>query len=163
MGLPIINEINPSEWGTLKLVKRGRTTALPVLVIAGLLILVIIIKRKKTQKRELPASHFQSMVNKYLEENYTNLNLSVKDIADHLSLNKDYFGQKFKQEFKQFFPDFLNRFRLEKAKIQLKETNLPVLDISIMVGFKSSENFARLFKKHFGHTPTEFRQLSANL
>lgn len=55
------------------------------------------------------------------------------------------------------FIKYLNRFRLNKALEELKNTDRTVLEISQQSGFDNLSNFNRLFKKQFHKTPRELR------
>jgi AraC-like DNA-binding protein len=162
-----INMSNPSEWATLELSGGGlsdylKKMAVVFILLFGAFIFYAGIKKKKSRpsgqevKPEF-SSPFQNTVNSFLERNYKDQNLGLDNFAEALSLQKDYFRQKFKKEFNINFPDYLNQFRINKAKNLLVESDLSVMDIAIMVGFKSLENFARTFKKQTGQSPTEWR------
>ena len=53
--------------------------------------------------------------------------------------------------------DYLIRLRLYLASKMLKETLLPVSEIIERVGFSDITHFGRMFKVHFGYSPTEYR------
>ncbi|MFH1760918.1 MAG: helix-turn-helix domain-containing protein, partial [bacterium] len=158
------NNNNPSEWGTLILSGNSSSVFLLLsLIIAILLCFLIYIRlfRRKIHAVEkyikTPHSTFQNSIMQYLENNYENANLNLEQIGKALELQKDYFRQKFKTEFGVNFSEYLNHFRLEKADSLIKQMKLPILDIAFMVGFKSHENFTRLFKKYYGTSPTKAR------
>jgi AraC-like DNA-binding protein len=169
-GVYSINCSNPTEWGTIILTKKPISHLSMFLVgflIAALIVggLVIAQRLKKGPRAEIikkPSSPFQNSVLQYLENHYKDSNLEMQEFAQALNLNKAYFRQKFKKEFSINFPDFLNQYRLEKAKELLLTTPLPILDIAIMVGFKSQENFHRLFKKMERKTPKDWRIQAKN-
>ncbi|MCW0001874.1 GlxA family transcriptional regulator [Pararhizobium sp. YC-54] len=49
------------------------------------------------------------------------------------------------------------RVRLERAKVLLSQTKLPLIDIAMDVGFNSASQFTRSFRKEFGQTPSLVR------
>jgi two-component system response regulator YesN len=49
------------------------------------------------------------------------------------------------------------QIRLETAKTLLETTDLSVKAIAISVGYKNDSSFGSVFKKHFGITPTVYR------
>lgn len=59
----------------------------------------------------------------------------------------------FRQVTEISFIRYLNRFRLEKAFLELKNTDKTVLESSQEAGFDNLSNFNRLFKKQFLMTP----------
>jgi LacI family transcriptional regulator len=49
------------------------------------------------------------------------------------------------------------RVRMERVKVLLRETDLPIGEIAIRTGFEYSEYLAAAFKRDSGKTPSEFR------
>lgn len=57
------------------------------------------------------------------------------------------------------FPDFLNHYRLADAGRRLRANpEEPVTSIALDVGFRSVSSFNRVFKEHFGQTPSAYRR-----
>ena len=54
--------------------------------------------------------------------------------------------------------EYITKIRLETSKKILKETNLPIKEISNMIGYGDYAYFARVFRKEFGISPTHFRR-----
>lgn len=84
-------------------------------------------------------------------------NLTIDDIAKELDLNSTYLLQKFKKETDQTFTEYLTNFRVEKAKLLLKNSTLKVYEISSRVGIKPNYYFSSIFEKIVGTTPQEYR------
>jgi transcriptional regulator GlxA family with amidase domain len=59
---------------------------------------------------------------------------------------RDYLGHTVQQHYLHL--------RLDKARALLRETNLPMLDISLATGFASASQFSRTYKRAFGHAPS---------
>ena len=53
--------------------------------------------------------------------------------------------------------EFVNRQRMERAKLLLTTSDLTITAIAAAVGIKSIHYFSRMFKKFFGVSPREFR------
>jgi len=51
----------------------------------------------------------------------------------------------------------VRRLRLERAGEELRRSERRVLDIALDAGFDSQEGFDRAFRRHFGSSPSEFR------
>ncbi|MFK3779596.1 GlxA family transcriptional regulator [Agrobacterium sp. NPDC089420] len=49
------------------------------------------------------------------------------------------------------------RVRLERARVLLTQTKLPLTDIALDLGFHTASQFTRSFKKEFGQTPSRLR------
>ena len=55
---------------------------------------------------------------------------------------------------------YLHRLRVDNAKKVLLETDFPMSRVAERCGFKDAEQFSRLFRKHAGKPPSEFRRTS---
>ncbi len=94
---------------------------------------------------------------KIIEENYGK-NLTIMDISNEVYLSPNYISIIFKKEIGESFTDFLVKYRLEKAKKMLKETNLKVYQIGSMVGYSNISYFCSIFKNCYGVSPSEYRE-----
>lgn len=112
--------------------------------------------------REREDSRDQVLLDKmlnYIYENYWD-DIMLNDLADYLNISPKYCGILFKQLSENNFKDFLNRYRIEKAKELLRENpSLKIVDLSSMVGFNSSNSFIRVFNKYEGVTPGAYVNL----
>jgi len=90
----------------------------------------------------------------YVREHYHE-SINLKQIAEVLQMNPSYIGQTFKRATGESFSDYLNRFRIEKAKSILADSNLKVYEVADKVGYKDYRYFLRTFKKITGMNPTD--------
>jgi len=82
-----------------------------------------------------------------------------KNVAEQVSIPRKRLGKKFKEETGHSMDDYLNWKRMQKTKellLQNRDANLS--EISYKSGFKSEAHFLRVFKRHTGTTPTDFRK-----
>ncbi len=98
-----------------------------------------------------------SKVEQFVQENYSNTNLSVAGIADYLKVHPGYVSTSFKKQTGMRLLDYISEVRIEKAKVLLRETGHTIEEISGAVGYASPGTFMRVFKKMEGVTPTQFR------
>ncbi|MCM3130278.1 response regulator [Paenibacillus provencensis] len=84
--------------------------------------------------------------------------LTVKMIADRVFLHPVYLSKVFKAETGEGLSEYLIRIRLEKALYLLKHTNKKIYEITSELGYQNPQYFSKLFKKHFGMSPNEFRE-----
>ncbi len=54
---------------------------------------------------------------------------------------------------------YLTRWRLQTAKLTLRETKVTVAQLAYSVGYESEESFSRAFKREFGLPPSKWRDL----
>jgi AraC family transcriptional regulator, transcriptional activator of the genes for pyochelin and ferripyochelin receptors len=84
---------------------------------------------------------------------------SIPEIATQVGLNEVKLKKGFKQVFGVGLYGFLMTTRMEKARELLESTSKPVNEISVLVGYKSTSSFIKLYKKRFGHSPYAWRRL----
>ena len=82
----------------------------------------------------------------YIEENY-HQDISLESAATEVFMNKNYLSSLFCSEMGVGFTKYINDFRLKKAKILLRETELNINEIANMTGFATANYFVRVFKK----------------
>lgn len=94
----------------------------------------------------------------YIEENYSDGNLSVKSIADDFGLSFNYISKYFKEHTGEGLAKYIIYKRIEKAKDMLLNTNYSIKRIADQTGFYSDNVFIRTFKKVENITPGQYRE-----
>ncbi len=112
-----------------------------------------IIANKETNNTQVI---YDKMV-EYIKANYTN-DISLKSLSDLLNYSIPYLSFIFKQVSGELFVDFVNQYRISKAKELMKSTDEPISSIALGIGFTSANNFIRVFKKYEGITPGLYRK-----
>lgn len=84
--------------------------------------------------------------------------LSLKSICAQLNVNPSYFSTLFRKEFGCTLTEYVNRQRIDRALLYLKNSNRMVQDIAAECGFSDPNYFIRLFKRQTGMTPNQYRQ-----
>lgn len=97
-----------------------------------------------------------SMIEEYIRKSYMN-DISMQDAARAVNYSETYFSKMFKQQFGMNFTAYLTEYRMEEAKKLLKQPNVSVREIGARVGYADSNYFARVFKRHYKISPSEFR------
>ena len=93
----------------------------------------------------------------YIEGHYSE-NLTLSQIAKSVGINHTTLTLLMKEELYCTAIEYLMKYRITVSKKELAFTNVPIKDLSSMVGFKTVQHFNRIFKKHTGTTPAEFRK-----
>lgn len=93
---------------------------------------------------------------KYIEDNFKK-NISLNDIADFLQVTPQYVSKIISEHSDSSFIEILNNYRIKEA-IRLLDTNMSIKEIGYEIGYKSSTYFGRVFKKHVGVTPSQYRE-----
>jgi two-component system response regulator YesN len=99
----------------------------------------------------------------YVDEHFTDPNLSLEVVSDQFQLSMKYLSRFFKEQTGVTFSEYLNENRMKKARDLLQHTDSSVNDISLSTGYYSSNTFCRAFKRYHGLSPTQYRQLKENL
>lgn len=84
--------------------------------------------------------------------------ITLQDVANHAYVSTCYISRMFTKELGKNFVEYLNEVRIEKAKELLRDVRYKTYEVAEMVGIPDAHYFSRLFKKHTGATPTEFRE-----
>ncbi len=87
--------------------------------------------------------------------------LKLSDLAEYLEIKPNHLSQVINEQFGLSFFDYINRERIEEAKLILHNTdhdNDKLLKVAMDCGFNNKVSFNNYFKKLTGQTPTAFRQ-----
>lgn len=122
-------------------------------------LLTIILDESKVNHESLNfIINFQkiSPVIKYINE-HLNEPITREDMAKVISLSSTRFHYVFTEIMKISPVAYLKKLRLEKAQQLLVSTDMPVTEITEMVGFRDIFHFSKQFKKTFGLSPTKYK------
>lgn len=92
----------------------------------------------------------------YIKEHYME-DLTLKKIARETGYNQSYICQQLKEVYNCTPMTLLYKFRINKAKELIVNTDYGLKEISELVGFKTIHHFTRKFKEYQGLNPGEFR------
>lgn len=109
-------------------------------------------KHKKSQ-----ADYFTDFVTEYVESHYGE-DISLELLAEKLNITGAYLSTYFKEKNGINFSDYINNYRMDRAKEMLENTQLKIQEISERVGYHNVNSFIRMFKKVTGIPPGEFRK-----
>lgn len=99
---------------------------------------------------------FMKKVMVFIEENLTNIDLSVDQLANCVSLSKVQTYRKVKAISGLSIVEFIRTVRLKKASQLILEGRLNFSEIAFETGFSTPSYFSKCFHDHFGKTPSEF-------
>ena len=83
---------------------------------------------------------------------------SIEEIASLYRMTPEHFIRSFRAAYGTTPQNYRIESRLSKAKNLLDSTTLSVLSISEICGYRDPYYFSRLFKKHVGKSPSEYRK-----
>lgn len=90
-----------------------------------------------------------------LENNYTEENFGVKELAASVVLSKSQLHRKLHAAFQKSTSQYIREFRLQKALKMLQEDVITASEVAYSVGFNSPTYFNHCFHKYYGYTPGE--------
>ena len=94
----------------------------------------------------------------YIADHYNESKLSVDELCSHLGVGTSYFSSVFKKEMGVSFVTYLTDVRMTEAQRLLDTTDEKSYIIAGMVGYEEPNYFSYVFKKHFGISPSKYRQ-----
>jgi AraC-like DNA-binding protein len=94
---------------------------------------------------------------KYITDHMDRPLPKLKELAHQFGINEFKLKRGFKELYGMTVFQYLKEQRLRKAHVLVKFTNIPILTITAMVGFKQPNHLSREFKAKYGYRPTDLR------
>ena len=92
----------------------------------------------------------------YIQINYSRA-ITLDEMASLCNISTSYFSKLFKKDLGDKFANYINKVRIKRAKELLQTTDMPILNISLDLGFEDCGYFIKVFKKLEGATPAVYR------
>lgn len=92
----------------------------------------------------------------YIEENHER-DLTLEVLAGEAAMSTFHFAREFKRATGTTPHQHLIKFRVERAKSLLVESQLPLAEVGLRTGFSHQSHFTRLFRRLTGTTPQSYR------
>ena len=97
----------------------------------------------------------------YISENYSE-KITLESVSKACNLSVFYLSKLFKKNTGMKFIDYINLYKIEKAKQLLENTDMCIINISMSLGYDESGYFSKVFKKVVGVTPSAYRNKNLN-
>lgn len=91
----------------------------------------------------------------FIETEYMR-NISIADLARQLNINRSYFSSLFRQHTGRSPQQFLTECRLRKAAELMSEHGYTPGEAALSTGYPDIFSFSRMFKRHYGISPSEY-------
>jgi AraC-like DNA-binding protein len=162
------NNDNPSEWGTLVIVKKkGGHGVLIFILTAGILLgLILVLFKRPRQTIKSPEPGQKPVYSEAIEKVINHLNdnykreISLEEMAKIGGLSPSWLSTTFKKETGRAPSEYLTEIRIKKACDILQNTKKSATQVGFEVGFKDQSYFTKVFKKITGTTPLDYRKKS---
>lgn len=100
---------------------------------------------------------FIAKIMEAIEKNIDNIDYTVDQLAIDTGVSRTSLYKRMKQMLGITPNEFIRSVKMKFAARLLTETNTPITEISLMVGFQTPRYFSQCFKRVFGVLPTEYR------
>jgi len=97
-----------------------------------------------------------AIVLKYIHQN-TDKKININDLARLVPLSRRLLETRFKEVTEQPIYSYILNLRIEKFAQQLLESDIPIIEIAMDMGFFDYKNISRQFKRVKGCTPSDYR------
>lgn len=119
---------------------------------------VRVVERESTPTYTIKDAYVKRIV-EYMDDNFTKP-IGIRDAIDGIPLSRRSIEMRFKAEFGNVtMLEYLTKLRIEHLKKLLRTSNITLMDATSRSGFSEIENIYRIFKRHVGCTPAEYRQI----
>lgn len=118
-------------------------------------IFIQVVEYVATNKRK-KVSKIVHSVKEYVENNYSDFELCIDEIAKNLFLNYSYLCFAFKKDTGLTINDYITEYRIEKAKGLFDNGNTLITNVAYNVGYSDSNYFGKCFKKRIGMSPSNY-------
>jgi AraC-like DNA-binding protein len=112
------------------------------------------LKQKSTKKPPPWVNEIRHLIQDQIDTAVT-----LKELSKELSLNPAYLSREFSRHFNNLsFGDYIQKQRIEKAINYLQTSSHSLTKIAYLTGFSDQSHFTRIFKKHTGKSPSNYRK-----
>jgi signal transduction histidine kinase/CheY-like chemotaxis protein/ligand-binding sensor domain-containing protein len=94
---------------------------------------------------------------KFVEDNYSNPDMNIDDIANNSGLSRSSFFKKLKMITGLAPVDFIKEFRVQRAMQLLEAGETNISQIAYKVGMDDPRYFSKCFKQKYGMNPREYK------
>ena len=100
---------------------------------------------------------FLRNIEDYINEHYQDSQLSPQQIAECFGVSANYLPRKFQLLAGVSLNSYILQVRMSQAQKLLTSSDMPISEIANLVGIENESYFYKLFKKHCGCTPKEYK------
>lgn len=116
-----------------------------------------LLAEKIQEKKSSGQNNLCQKIMDYIQENYCDNKLSLKQISEALGIHENYISNLFKNAYGENLSSYVEKLRIEKACKLIRSSPMKIEEIAGTVGYTSGASFRRAFKKVKGVSPAEYR------
>jgi AraC-like DNA-binding protein len=120
--------------------------------------ILVIIAEYMTQTNRLSDSigDLAESVKSYIQRFYSS-KISVDSMCEHFMCSRTTLMNVFRKKYGMTIGNYLTQYRLEKSREMLKKSSKSIKAVASECGFSDQNYFTKVFVKHYGVTPSDFR------
>ena len=107
-------------------------------------------------QEKVQENSFLKKVRQHIEDNFSNEQFQIDDLASHLHLSRTQVYRKLKALTGKTFTEMVKEMKIHRAKELLLKTDKSVSEIAYELGFKDASYFSKVFKEVEGSSPTKY-------
>ena len=127
-------------------------------LLRAFLLMILAMQQTTLQELEGKENNLVLSVRDYIDEHYMEA-LTLKGLAAEFHVNTYYLAHIFSKMYKFSLMQYVTRRRIGEAQTLLIDTDTPITDIALQVGYASSSHFNKAFNKIANMSPSKYRQL----
>lgn len=113
-------------------------------------------KRSSTPYIQKESNSTASTIKKYIDENFTDQALNIKQISETFSYHPKYISSAFKKEYNTCLTDYIKNLRIQNACTLFRQGITSIKTVSLLCGYSDPLYFSTVFKKQKGVAPKEY-------
>lgn len=119
------------------------------------------VEKAPAAKKPSNEAYILSHAVEYIKQNF-NQNLDVPALASYCHCSCSYINHIFKKQMNENVKAYINRLRIDHARLYLIDSQESITTIALKVGFNDPNYFTIVFNGITGMTPTQFRKNCSN-
>ena len=108
--------------------------------------------------RDESKNRYIEQIQEYVKVHYKD-EIDFENLADTVGISYSHMRKLFRDELNTSITDYINKIRIEKAKLLMKNSDMTLQEIAEKIGYQNIQSFKRFFKKYEGIAPAEFRKI----
>ena len=118
----------------------------------------LLIRNHITDYTETADARLVQRITEYLQQNIANSQFSLSELADYTGISIQTIRRKFKDVTGQTLNNYFIHLRVDRARMLLITTDLPLQTVCDQCGYMDVSSFIRLFKTETGISPGKLRE-----
>ncbi|MBF4517256.1 helix-turn-helix domain-containing protein [Flavobacterium sp. ANB] len=99
----------------------------------------------------------------YIQENiYDPKQLKAEIISEHFNISLHYLGKYFKKQTGETLQEYISNYKLRLIEARLLNSDMRINEIADELHFSDESHLNKVFRKHRGMNPSEFRKKRSN-